>query len=195
MIFLHQSQNTCLIFRSKVKAGKDLSSFMLVFFFLLMAFFSCGHQLFGSSLADYSKMLTTLETLMAVCLGRSQLAFWTIPCLCKHYTFTYVCARVCVCVCVCAYLWMFVSVCVWVFICVCVCLFVCVCVYLCVCVCMCVCVCACECLYVSLCVCLCVCVCVCVYIYIYICVCVFMMADLAEERRGCFRHFPSRLPF
>ncbi|XP_076456106.1 polycystin-1-like protein 2 [Babylonia areolata] len=55
-----------------LRSAKDLSSFVIVFFFFFLAFFSSGFVLFGSQLAQYSSAVTTVETLMAVCLGEAQ---------------------------------------------------------------------------------------------------------------------------
>ena len=51
------------------RAAKDLTSFLVVFFFVFVAFFISGYILFGSQLPQYSKMVTSVETLLSVCLG------------------------------------------------------------------------------------------------------------------------------
>ena len=52
------------------RAWKDLTSFCIVFFLVFVAFFCSGYMLFGRTLAEYSKLITCVETLMAVSLGR-----------------------------------------------------------------------------------------------------------------------------
>ena len=51
------------------RATADLTSFLFVFFIVFVAFFISGYILFGTQLPQYSKMVTSVETLLSVCLG------------------------------------------------------------------------------------------------------------------------------